>query len=107
MDVPIQLRSLVEVGVYVGEEPARYSRRKVGADKGVGEGGKEELMNMLRESDQTELVADGAYEVGERSWGGKEERVVHCLMGDLVVVSPYKGLISELAGGNKSSHDGG
>ena len=107
MDVPIQFRPLVEVRVYVGKEPAGYSGRKVGADKGIGEGGEEELMDMLRESDQAELVADGAYEIGERSRGGKDEWIVHCLTGDLAVVSPDDGLIRKsLSKVMLSDHDG-
>lgn len=107
MDVPIQFRPPIEVRVYVGEEPAGYSRRKVGADKGIGEGGEEELMDMLRESDQTELVTDGAYEIGERSRGGKEEWIVHCSTGDLAVVSPDDGLIRKrLSKVMLSDHDG-
>ena len=78
MDIPVEFCSPIEIRVYVREEPARYSRRKVGADKGIGEGGEEELMDMLGESDQAELVADGAYDVGERTRSGKEERIVHC-----------------------------
>lgn len=107
MDVPVQFRPPIEVRVYVGEEPAGYSRRKVGADKGVGEGGEEEFMDMLGQSDQAELVADGAYEIGERSRGGKEEWIVHCLMGDLAVVSPDTGLIRKsLSKVMLSDHDG-
>ena len=107
MNVPIQFRPRIEVRVYVGEEPAGYSRRKVGADKGVGEGGKEELMDMLRESDQAKLVADRAHEIGERSRGGKEEWVMHGLTRDLAVGSPDKEIIRKsLSKVMLSDHDG-
>lgn len=50
-------------------------------------------MDMLGESDQAELVADGTYEIGERRRGGEEEWVVHCLVGESAVASPDERLI--------------
>lgn len=85
MDVPVQACAGWKIRVYRREEPAGEDGRYVSADKMVGEGGEEQLMDMYWEGREGEVFCERGYCLDEEGGRRDGEWVVHVNNGDGVI----------------------
>lgn len=77
MHVPVQLGTLVEIGVDAGEQPRRYVWRYDDIRNVVEEEAEEHLVDMDWKSRQPKALRKRSYELAQERWVWKEERIVH------------------------------